>query len=51
MYAGTKWDWALYLGTIGFFLFAMCIFMRWIPMISIFEVREMVHSGHEEHED
>jgi len=43
MYAGTRWDWMLYVGTIGFFLFAMCIFMRWVPMISIFEIREIVH--------
>ena len=54
MYAGTKWDWGLYIGTIGFFLFAMCLFIRWIPMISIFEIREVVHRGgevHEEHEE
>ena len=50
-FAGTKWDWALYAGTIGFFLFAMMLFIRWVPMISMFEVREIVHSGHEEHED
>ena len=49
MYAGTRWDWGLYLGTLGFFLFAMCLFMRFVPMISIFEVREILHkqkSGH-----
>jgi len=48
MYAGTKWDWMLYIGTIGFFLFAMCIFMRWVPMISIFEIREIVHKKSQE---
>lgn len=47
-YAGTRWDWGLYVGTIGFFLFAMCLFIRWIPIIPIFEIREIVHSGHEE---
>jgi molybdopterin-containing oxidoreductase family membrane subunit len=49
MYAGTKWDWGLYIGTLGFFLFAMCLFMRFIPMIAISEVREVLHkqkSGH-----
>ena len=51
MYAGTKWDWGLYIGTIGFFLFAMCLFIRWVPMISIFEIQELVHTGHEEHEE
>ena len=48
MYAGTKWDWMLYIGTIGFFLFAMCLFMRWVPMISIFEIREIVHKKSQE---
>ncbi len=51
MYAGTKWDWGLYIGTIGFFVFAMCLFIRWIPMISIFEIREVVHKNHEEHSE
>jgi molybdopterin-containing oxidoreductase family membrane subunit len=50
MYAGTRWDWFLYLGTFGFFFFAMMLFIRWVPMIPIFEVREIVHAGHEEHE-
>lgn len=43
MYAPTKWDWMLYAGTIGFFFFAMFLFIRWIPMIAIFEVREVNH--------
>ncbi len=50
-YAGTVWDWGLYLGTIGFFLFAMMLFIRWVPIISIFELREITHAGHEEHEE
>ena len=50
-YAGTRWDWMLYLGTFGFFFFALMLFVRWIPMLPIFEVREIVHAGHEEHED
>jgi molybdopterin-containing oxidoreductase family membrane subunit len=48
-YAGTRWDWMTYIGTIGFFMFAMCLFVRWIPMISIFEVKQIVATGHEEH--
>ena len=51
MYAGTIWDWGLFIGTIGFFVFAMCLFIRWVPMISIFEIREIVHGGEEEHEE
>ncbi|NKB25744.1 MAG: hydrogenase [Kiritimatiellae bacterium] len=43
-YAGTIWDWGLYIGTIGFFLFAMMLFIRWVPMIPIFEIREIIHA-------
>ncbi len=43
MYMPTFWDWALYLGSIGFFAFALLLFIRWVPMISIFEVKEVNH--------
>ncbi len=43
MYYPTKWDLAIYAGSIGFFFFAMFLFIRWIPMIAIFEVREVNH--------
>jgi Ni/Fe-hydrogenase subunit HybB-like protein len=46
-YIPTKWDWATYLGTIGFFMFLIFLFVRLLPSISIFEVREVVH--HEQH--
>ena len=49
MYAGTKWDWGVYVGTIGFFIFMMCLFMRFIPMISVFEIREIVHKRTSDH--
>jgi molybdopterin-containing oxidoreductase family membrane subunit len=49
MYAGTRWDWATYIGTLGLFMFAMLMFVRLIPMISIFEVRELWHSMHHKH--
>ena len=42
MYAGTRWDWALYLGTIGFFFCLLFLFLRFLPMISIFEMRTIV---------
>jgi len=49
MYAGTFWDWSIYLGTIGLFLTLFWIFIRVLPMISIFEMRELVHrTGHED---
>jgi Ni/Fe-hydrogenase subunit HybB-like protein len=47
IYIPTKWDWATYTGTIGFFMFLIFLFVRLLPSISIFEVREVVH--HEKH--
>ena len=38
-YAGTIFDWAAYVGSIGLFLTMMCLFVRFLPMISIFELR------------
>ena len=43
MYYPTVWDWAIFLGTIGFFLFCFFLFCRFLPVISIFEMRELVH--------
>ena len=42
MYAGTRWDWALYIGTIGFFLALFFLFIRFVPTISIFEMRTLL---------
>jgi molybdopterin-containing oxidoreductase family membrane subunit len=42
MYTPTRWDWATYLGTLGFFLFAMVLFIRVLPMITIFEIRALL---------
>jgi len=42
MYYPTVWDWAVYLGTIGLFFSLLFIFIRVLPMISIFEMRELV---------
>ncbi|MBW3670877.1 MAG: polysulfide reductase NrfD [Acidobacteria bacterium] len=46
MYAGTFWDWALFLGTIGLFLSLFFLFIRFVPMISIFEVRTLLPQSH-----
>ncbi len=43
MYYPTIWDIAIFAGTIGLFLFLMLLFIRGLPAISIFEVREEVH--------
>jgi molybdopterin-containing oxidoreductase family membrane subunit len=42
MYAGTVWDWSFYIGTIGMFLTLFYLFIRVLPMISIFEMRTLV---------
>ena len=42
MYWPTKWDWAAFLGSIGLFLSLLFLFIRFLPMISITEVRELV---------
>ena len=39
----TFWDWSTYAGTIGVFLCLMFLFVRGLPAISIFEMREVVH--------
>jgi molybdopterin-containing oxidoreductase family membrane subunit len=46
----TQWDWGIMIGSIGFFLVMMFIFVRTLPMISMFEVRELLHdTKHKEH--
>jgi molybdopterin-containing oxidoreductase family membrane subunit len=42
MYYPTMWDWMLYVGTLGFFVALLFLFIRFLPMISIFEMRELV---------
>jgi molybdopterin-containing oxidoreductase family membrane subunit len=42
MYYPTIWDWATYVGTIGLFFALLFLFLRFLPMISIFEMRELV---------
>jgi Ni/Fe-hydrogenase subunit HybB-like protein len=40
-YVPTKWDFMTFFGTVGFFIFMFFLFVRALPMISIFEVRTM----------
>ena len=51
LYAGTKWDWGMYLGTLGFFLTLFLLFIRYLPMISIFEMRTMLPESKVETEE
>src|SRR5438105_1233723 len=46
VYYPTSIDWAIFFGTIGFFLTLMFLFVRVLPAISIFEMREVLHHLH-----
>ncbi|MCC7349960.1 MAG: polysulfide reductase NrfD [Phycisphaerales bacterium] len=48
MYAGTQWDWMTYLGTLGFFALCLILFIRVLPMISMFEMRQLVSQYRED---
>ena len=41
-YRGTIWDWGLYLGTIGFFFSLMFLFVRFVPMIPMSELKVLL---------
>jgi len=42
MYYPRVWDWTTYFGTIGFFVMLIFLFIRVLPMISIFEMRTIL---------
>jgi molybdopterin-containing oxidoreductase family membrane subunit len=42
MYSGTIWDWSAFIGTIGLFLTLLFLFLRFLPAISIFEMRTIL---------
>ncbi len=48
MYHGTFWDYATFYGTLGLFLSLMFLFIRFLPVISITEMRELVHETQHE---
>jgi molybdopterin-containing oxidoreductase family membrane subunit len=41
-YRGTPFDWSMFIGTIGLFLTLFFLFIRFLPTISIFEMRTLV---------
>ena len=52
MYYPTFWDWSTFIGTLGLFTTLLFLFIRLLPMISIFEMRTLlpeskVEGGHE----
>ena len=50
MYWPTMWDWATFVGTIGLFLTLLFLFIRFLPMISIFEMSGMLAEREERKE-
>src|SRR5712675_1172112 len=43
MYYPTRWDFYTFFGTIGLFLALLFLFIRFLPLISIFEMRTLVN--------
>jgi len=41
-YVATKWDYATYIGTLGLFFTLMLLFIRVLPMITIFEIKMLL---------
>jgi molybdopterin-containing oxidoreductase family membrane subunit len=50
MYYPTHWDFITFFGTIGLFLTLFFLFMRFVPMISMFEVRTLLPQARVESE-
>jgi Ni/Fe-hydrogenase subunit HybB-like protein len=42
MYSPTMFDWSMFVGTLGFFFTLIYLFVRFLPIISIFEVRTLL---------
>ncbi|HBR57927.1 MAG TPA: hydrogenase [Blastocatellia bacterium] len=42
MYSPTMFDWTMFIGTLGFFFTLIYLFVRFLPVISIFEVRTLL---------
>lgn len=49
MFIPTQWDWGIMFGSMGLFLVLLFLFVRTLPSISIFEMREFLHDS-KEHE-
>jgi len=50
MYAGTRYDWSGFIGTIGLFITLLFLFVRFLPSISIFEMRTILPGAEVEEE-
>ena len=50
MYSPTVWDFSMFLGTIGLFFALLFLFIRFLPIISIFEMRTILPEAEVEEE-
>jgi molybdopterin-containing oxidoreductase family membrane subunit len=50
MYSPTVWDFSMFLGTIGLFFSLLFLFIRFLPIISIFEMRTILPEAEVEEE-
>lgn len=42
-YSPSFWDWSLFIGSFGVFLVPYSLFIRFLPMVSAFEVKQALH--------
>ncbi len=45
MYTGTRWDWAMFIGTLGLFFSLTFIFIRILPALAMTEIRAISPEG------
>jgi molybdopterin-containing oxidoreductase family membrane subunit len=45
MYSATIYDWLVFCGSWGLFLFCFLLFLRYVPMITMFEMRQTAHKA------
>ncbi|MBZ6075699.1 NrfD/PsrC family molybdoenzyme membrane anchor subunit [Microvirga puerhi] len=50
-YHASFWEWSLYIGTLGVFLVPFLLFVRFLPMISSFEIKEALYEEEERGRD
>ncbi|MEP6708170.1 MAG: hydrogenase, partial [Pyrinomonadaceae bacterium] len=50
MYSPTVWDFSMFIGTIGLFFALLFLFIRFLPIISIFEMRTILPEAEVEEE-
>jgi Ni/Fe-hydrogenase subunit HybB-like protein len=43
LYVPSIVDWALFMGTLSFFVFGFLVFLKWVPSIPISELKELAH--------